>query len=162
VRAASPLFAKRFVECVCPVWGPIVPSTTAVAMQSSPQGQSSDADGRTVLVVDDEASIRHLVTDILAGEGYRVQAAANGMEALDVLAERQPRLVLLDMRMPIMDGWSLAHEIRARELPVKIVVMTAAHSARLWAEEIEADGYLAKPFPLAALVKEVARHCAKP
>lgn len=113
----------------------------------------------TVLAVDDDPSILDLMTDILSEEGYRVLRAQNGAEALDVLGTARPCLVLLDMRMPTLDGWGFASALKERGLRYPIVVVTAAESARAWAEEIGADAYLAKPFQLSDLLSVVDRIC---
>jgi CheY-like chemotaxis protein len=110
-----------------------------------------------VLVVDDDTSILDTVTAILSGEGYDVVSAATGQEALDAVARKQPLLILLDMRMPIMDGWAVARALRAQGNSVPIVVMTAAESAKRWADEVGAEGYLAKPFGLDELLLIVER-----
>ena len=111
----------------------------------------------TVLVVDDDTSILDTVTSILSGEGYDVVSAASGQEALDAVALKQPLLILLDMRMPIMDGWAVARALRAQGNSVPIIVMTAAESAKRWADEVGAEGYLAKPFGLDELLTIVER-----
>jgi CheY-like chemotaxis protein len=111
----------------------------------------------TVLVVDDDASILDTVSAILSGEGYDVVSAASGQEALDAVAREQPRVILLDMRMPIMDGWAVARALRSQGISVPIVVMTAAESAQRWADEVGAEGYLAKPFGLDELLATVER-----
>ena len=108
-----------------------------------------------ILVVDDDESIRTTVSDVLDLEGFRVVTAANGAEALERVAQSQPAVVLLDMRMPVMDGWAFAHEVAVRGIRVPILVMTAADNARAWAEEIGADGYVAKPFDLNELISAV-------
>ena len=108
-----------------------------------------------ILVVDDEPSIRTLVEDCLMTEGYQVQTATNGAEALRAVERSRPALVLLDMRMPILDGWGFAQAVKERGLDLPIVVMTAAQDARRWAEEIGANGYLAKPFDLDDLLGAV-------
>ena len=110
-----------------------------------------------ILVVDDDDAIRQTVAEILEIEGYRVAAAANGQEALERVGEVKPSLVLLDMRMPIMDGWGFARELRQRGIKLPILVMTAAQNARSLAEEIGADGYVAKPFDLDDLLGKVER-----
>ena len=115
---------------------------------------SSDS---SILVVDDDLSIRHTVSEILEMEGYAVKTASDGAEALAMVERARPALVLLDMRMPVMDGWGFAREIRARGLHLSILVMTAAQDARNWAQEIGADGYLAKPFELMDLLNAVER-----
>jgi CheY-like chemotaxis protein len=111
----------------------------------------------TVLVVDDDTSILDTVTSILSGEGYDVVSAATGEEALDAVARTRPLLILLDMRMPVMDGWAVARALRAQGNRVPIVVMTAAESAKRWADEVGAEGYLAKPFGLDELLSIVER-----
>ena len=111
----------------------------------------------TVLVVDDDTSILDTVTSILTGEGYDVVSAATGEEALAAVARTQPRLILLDMRMPVMDGWAVARALREQGINVPIVVMTAAESAKRWADEVGAQGYLAKPFGLDDLLATVER-----
>ena len=110
---------------------------------------------RPILVVDDDSSIRETVSEVLNMEGYRVQTARNGLEALRAIEDRAPRLVLLDMRMPLLDGWGFARALRERGLDLPIVVMTAARDARRWAQEIGARGYLAKPFELGDLLSAV-------
>lgn len=116
-----------------------------------------DAHQNTVLVVDDDTSILDTVSSILSGEGYDVVSAATGQEALAAVARKQPLLILLDMRMPIMDGWAVARALREQGINVPIVVMTAAESAKRWADEVGAEGYLAKPFGLDELLATVGR-----
>ena len=116
-----------------------------------------DGQHDTVLVVDDDTSILDTVSSILTGEGYYVVSAATGEEALAAVARKQPALILLDMRMPVMDGWAVARALRAQGIKVPIVVMTAAESAKRWADEVGAEGYLAKPFGLDDLLATVER-----
>lgn len=111
----------------------------------------------TVLVVDDDTSILDTVSAILSGEGYDVVSAATGQEALAAVARKQPLLILLDMRMPVMDGWAVARSLREQGINVPIVVMTAAESAKRWADEVGAEGFLAKPFGLDELLSTVER-----
>jgi CheY-like chemotaxis protein len=68
-----------------------------------------------------------------------------------------PELMLLDMRMPVLDGWGVARELKARGIRLPILVMTAAQNARHWADEIGAAGYVAKPFELPELMSAVER-----
>ncbi|MEN9937681.1 MAG: chemotaxis protein CheY [Chloroflexota bacterium] len=110
-----------------------------------------------ILVIDDDPSIRDVVAAALDDEGYTVLSAANGAEALEVLEQIVPVLVLLDMRMPVMDGWSFARVLRERGIRLPVIVMTAAQDARQWAEEVGASAYVAKPFDLGELLDVVAR-----
>ncbi|HEX9267191.1 MAG TPA: response regulator [Candidatus Limnocylindria bacterium] len=106
--------------------------------------------------MDDDPSIVAVVSDILIAEGHEVVSAENGAEAL--MKANGEALVLLDMRMPVLDGWGFAREFRASGKRSPIVVMTAAENARRWAEEIGAEGYLAKPFEIDALIAAVERY----
>jgi two-component system, chemotaxis family, chemotaxis protein CheY len=112
-----------------------------------------------ILVVDDDPTILATVADALDLEGYPVVTAANGAEALAALESEASRasLVLLDMRMPVLDGWGFMRAIRERGLSLSVVVMTAAADARRWAREIGAHGVLAKPFELDELIAAVQR-----
>ena len=117
----------------------------------------------TVLVVDDDAAIRQFVEMALADQGYRVLTAEHGQAALQVLGSASPGLILLDMRMPVMDGWAFAKAYRRTSPPhAPIVVLTAARDAALYARQIEADAFLAKPFDLRDLMALVARFADGP
>jgi CheY-like chemotaxis protein len=114
---------------------------------------------RTILVVDDDVDLRMMVVLVLETAGYAVVAASDGLEALDRLRARLPDLMLLDMRMPRMDGWELGKRVRStygHKIPV--VVMTAAERAEKRAMEIGADDFVAKPFDVDTLLRTVARH----
>jgi CheY-like chemotaxis protein len=110
-----------------------------------------------VLVVDDEPGIRETVTAMLEIEGYDVAEAKDGADALAQVEARQPDVILLDMRMPVLDGWAFAAELRARDLAIPIVVMTAARDAARWAGEIAATAFVAKPFGFDDLLQAVER-----
>lgn len=110
-----------------------------------------------VLIVDDEPDIRATVSAMLEIEGYDVTEAANGADALQAFEERTPDVILLDMRMPVLDGWGFAAELRRRGYPTPIVVMTAARDAAHWAAEISASAFVAKPFGFDDLLSAVER-----
>ncbi|MDQ2998099.1 MAG: response regulator [Chloroflexota bacterium] len=112
---------------------------------------------RPILIIDDDPAIRATVAEILESEGYSVATASNGADGLQSLDRLDPVLVLLDMRMPILDGWGFARALQARGIQVPILVMTAAQDARRWAREINAEGYVAKPFDLLDLLDAVGR-----
>lgn len=117
-----------------------------------------DGNGRgPILVVDDEQDILDMLRELLVAEGYDVVVARDGLDALDAVTRVRPSLILLDMRMPRMDGWRFAEEARRRGVAVPIVVMTAAQSARKWADEIEADDHIAKPFNIDEILDKVGR-----
>ena len=120
----------------------------------SAAGSSSDA---PVPVVDDDLTIVDIVRETLEFENIPVMTASNGREALECVEKVRPSVVLLDMRIPVMDGWQFASNARARGLKLSIVVMTAAHDAGKWAKEIGATDYLEKPFDLENLLAVVER-----
>ncbi len=116
-----------------------------------------------VLVVEDDPDLLALMEMILVDAGHRVFTAPEGAAALARVAEEMPGVILLDMRMPGMNGWEFAREFRARHgRGCPIVVVTAAENARQRAEEIGADGWLAKPFDLHDVIAEVERHVGAP
>jgi DNA-binding response OmpR family regulator len=110
-------------------------------------------------VVDDDETIRITVWETLDMEGYPVRMASDGAEGLRYAEQVQPRVVLLDMRMPVLDGWGFARGLAERGLAPAILVMSAAADARRWATEIGASGVLPKPFELDELLALVERHC---
>jgi two-component system chemotaxis response regulator CheY len=115
-------------------------------------------DQRPVLVVDDDPALREVIQWSLVDEGYPVVTAGNGVEALERVHEGQPLLILLDMRMPIMDGWGFARAYREQPgAHAPIVVITAARDAAEWAQQVDAAGFLAKPFAIEDLLDTVKR-----
>jgi DNA-binding response OmpR family regulator len=104
----------------------------------------------TILVVDDDPSIRALLTDVLEIEGFTVRAAEDGFAALRMVAAEQPDCVVLDVMMPGMDGHAVLQRLRATEggaaLPV-VMLTAAADDAQAWQAWSEGvDYFLAKPF----------------
>ena len=113
----------------------------------------------SILIVEDDDDLRDLVRTMLELEGFDVRTAQHGREALDRVAEHMPDLILLDIKMPVMDGRSFAVEFKARHGGlVPIVVMTAAEHAANRAQEVGAMGWLSKPFAFDELVKTVRSH----
>lgn len=116
---------------------------------------------RSVLVVEDDPDLLALLEMILADAGHAVRTAPEGAAALARVAEELPGVILLDMRMPGMNGWDFAREFRARHgRACPIVVVTAAENARARAEEIGAEGWLSKPFELQDVLETVERQLA--
>jgi CheY-like chemotaxis protein len=120
-----------------------------------------------VLVVDDDPVIRSTVAELLLDEGYEVDQAADGAEALATVGRSAPDVIVLDLMMPVLDGWAFVE--RCRELPVArdvpIVVMSATHSLHESAERLHAMGVravVAKPFDVDALIAIVQRYAPLP
>jgi two-component system, chemotaxis family, chemotaxis protein CheY len=110
-----------------------------------------------ILVVDDDEGILDVVLMTLDFQGYTTRSARDGAEALAIVERELPGLVLLDMRMPVLDGWGFTRALAERGIHVPVVVMTAAQDARRWADEIGAAAYVEKPFDLRKLVETVER-----
>jgi DNA-binding response OmpR family regulator len=107
-----------------------------------------------VLVVDDDPDILDALSEILEVEGYEVQRARNGREALQRIEQDMPDLVLLDLMMPVMDGWEFARSLAPGARP-PIIVLSADRNVSSKAKEIGALGWLAKPFELSELLAAV-------
>jgi CheY-like chemotaxis protein len=109
-----------------------------------------------ILIIDDDPAIRATIAEVLTDEGYRVESVINGAEGLAAIERALPALVLLDMRMPVLDGWGFARLLRERGIVLPLVVMTAAQDAVRWSQEIGARWALAKPFDLDDVLQVVA------
>ena len=113
-----------------------------------------------VLVVEDHADLREMLAVLLEAEGYTVQTARNGAEALKCLDAEQPSVILLDLMMPVMTG----DEFRVRQLAdprhkhVPVICMTAAHDGLDRAERINANAYFQKPVDFERLLGAVREH----
>ena len=114
---------------------------------------------KTVLVVDDDQDLLNLVALVLETDGFKVQTAADGRAGLAAVELGMPDLILLDMKMPVMNGWEFASEYHARyNGQAPIVVLTAAEDAKRRAKEVGAVGWIGKPFDLDTLVEVVRQH----
>jgi two-component system, chemotaxis family, chemotaxis protein CheY len=111
----------------------------------------------TVLVVDDDPDIRESLRDLLENEGYRVRMAENGAEAVAVMEAEPPCFVILDLMMPVMDGWEVAGRMRDEErlasIPVCVVTATPE-----WAPADSAC-VMCKPIDAATLLALVHERC---
>ena len=118
-----------------------------------------------VLVVDDSITVRRVTQRLLRREGYRVALAADGLQALERLAEERPAVVLSDIEMPRMDGFDLARNIRndakLRDLPIIMITSRIAEKHREHAKELGVDHYLGKPYSEEELLALVRQYCAQ-
>lgn len=116
------------------------------------------ARARRLLVVDDDLDIREVVGSMLEMEGYDVRLAEHGLDALAQLESFEPDLILLDVRMPVMDGAEFLRRLRARSAaPPPVVLMSAYTDVRDTAAELAVQDVLAKPFQLDELLEKVGR-----
>src|SRR5436190_21702833 len=121
--------------------------------------RSTEKPRRRVLIVDDEAGFRAGVADLLTMEGYQVTTAGDAVEAVHMLPEIKPEIILLDLRMPLLDGEAFLRGLRGlpatRQVPV--VLISAKDELAAVAARVGAAGYLAKPFEAAQLLALIER-----
>ena len=112
--------------------------------------------GNRVLVVDDDPDIRALLVTALADDGYLAESAQNGRDALEVLDHFDADVVVLDLMMPVMDGWTFAARMKERRA-IPIVVLSAASDLTRQAANLGAADVVRKPFDLETLLPTIAR-----
>ena len=106
-----------------------------------------------ILIVDDQAGIRNLLSVVLEEDNYKIATAANGEEGVRLAADLQPELVLMDIKMPVMDGIEALKRIRSVNKNVKIIIMTAYGEANAVKNLLKygCTGYIMKPFDIIKL-----------
>jgi len=148
-----------------------VASNAGAALPAAPEAVVEAAAERPplVLVVDDSLTVRRVTQRLLLREGYRVELAKDGLDALEKLAAERPALMLSDIEMPRMDGFDLVRNVRAdarlADLPVVMITSRIAQKHRDHAAELGVDAYLGKPYDeatLLALIERLARAATMP
>jgi two-component system, chemotaxis family, chemotaxis protein CheY len=131
----------------------------SVAHQSQPRLLPHRPQPRHVLVVDDDAGIRSVVADAFEMEGYQVVTARNGAEALERVRASRPDAIVVDLMMPIMDGWQFLEACRKDGLceGTPVVVMSAYRFLAEISSDLGASACIAKPFDLDVLLGAVER-----
>jgi DNA-binding response OmpR family regulator len=110
----------------------------------------------TILVVDDQSSVRQLMQDYLSEQGFRVVTAADGQEALYSARHEQPNLILLDIMMPKMDGYQFLRQYRQeRQTPVIIITAREEETDAVLGLDLGADDYVIKPFRMRELMARI-------
>jgi CheY-like chemotaxis protein len=114
-------------------------------------------EAKDILVVEDEAYLCDLIADVLESDGHKARKASNGREALAMLEERRPQLILLDLMMPIMDGWEFITVLKSRPqwADVPVIIITAIYDARRTQLETGAKAVITKPFDIDQLAELV-------
>src|SRR5258708_8997902 len=124
--------------------------TTTVPTIPTMKPTATPASGKYILVVDDSPSVRRVVGNMLKQNGWEVQVARDGVEALEMITRETPAAVLLDIEMPRMDGYELMATVRAQEqyrtLPLVILTSRAATKHQQHAMQLGASAYLVKPY----------------
>ena len=112
--------------------------------------------GRRVLVVDDDPDIRELIVSVLSDDGYEAVSARDGRDALEVLDRWPADVIVLDLMMPVMDGWTFAARMKEK-WAIPIVVLSAATEVRKHADQLGAADVIPKPFDIDTLLPCIAR-----
>jgi DNA-binding response OmpR family regulator len=107
-----------------------------------------------ILIVEDDASVRQLITSTISAEGWETSSAGDGEAALHELEAHPVDVILLDLQMPVMDGWTFFRELRALPSSVPVIIMSAQGSKQAQ-RELGADDALDKPFDPDALIEHV-------
>lgn len=115
----------------------------------------------TVFIIEDDPDTRDMLARFLEMEGYQVELAANGRQALDQLSNGAPAsVIVLDLMMPVMDGWEFrrrqVEDTRLKQIPT--IVVSAAGRDRM--AQISADAYLSKPLDMDELLQRVSQFCS--
>jgi two-component system chemotaxis response regulator CheY len=120
------------------------------------------AESRTVLIVDDDPGVLEVLDLALSAEGYQVILARNGREALDRAVAFRPDLMLVDLMMPVMDGWQFVRACREKEwsAATPVIILSAARNVEQAANELGVQAVVPKPFNLDHLLNLVAQHAA--
>ena len=110
----------------------------------------------TVLVIEDDQAISDIVTRVLSNEGFKTHAAYDGAQGLDAYQMTLLDLIILDVKMPVMDGWeTLTRLRRTSEVPVIMLTVYSAKQDIIKGLELGADDYLVKPFGIRELIARV-------
>ena len=119
--------------------------------------------GQYILVVDDDDDFREALGEVLTGAGYPVQQAENGEVALRRVAEEAPGIVLLDLKMPVLDGWGVMERMRAdaRTAAVPILILSA-YGFEWEAELLGAQGYISKSVGMDEILDRVRKAAGPP
>ena len=125
-------------------------------METDYMGKQGSVMPKKILIVEDEANIRELLRLYLEREGYTVIEAENGVEGIKQWKSEKPDMLLLDVMMPVMDGWTVCKEIRA-ESDVPIIMLTAKGETadRVSGLEMGADDYIVKPLEMPEVIARV-------
>lgn len=119
-----------------------------------------------LLIVDDEQRIREMIREYINPEEYEIDEAADGVEAINLFKQQEYSLIILDVMMPKMDGWSVCREIRkTSRIPVIMLTARGEEYDKLFGFELGVDDYIVKPFSpkeLLARIKAIIRRSSLP
>jgi hypothetical protein len=131
-------------------------------MKNKEQIASGPAPVKTILLVDDDASVRETLTRVLEAEGYLVRSAANGPDAIRIADSDSPDLVLLDLNLPDQSGWAIGERLSANNPLLSIIVITARPNQLFTALNAGVAALLEKPFDYPKLLETIATALEEP
>ena len=117
----------------------------------------ADEESKDVLVVEDESYLCELIADVLESEGHIARKASNGQEAIELIREHPPQLILLDLMMPVMNGWEFMQALRDNPEwdGIPVVLITAVYDVKRTKMQTEAKAVLTKPFDIDDVIQIV-------
>ena len=119
---------------------------------------------KRILVVEDQEDNRQILRDLLSSAGFEMIEAENGQEALDAVARKRPDLILMDIQLPVMDGYEATRRIKAdaalKAIPVIVVTSYALSGDETKARAAGCDDYVTKPYSPRALLAKIRQHLA--
>ena len=132
------------------------------AIESAEEVATVDNGQKQILVVDDDPLVVKILRDPLKRAGYDVRVASHGLEALQKVKERRPDLIILDILMPLLDGFKVARLLkfdkRYKDIPIIVLTSRATAGERKMGEQVGADEFLYKPFRLPQIMGIVQRY----
>ena len=126
-----------------------------------PLVEESPARSKTVLIADDDASVCQMLGRVLESEQYKVVRAKTGLDAAAIFLAAPPDLVLLDLNMPVKDGWEAFHLMHAAKPTIPIIIITARPSQQEQATRMGADALMEKPLDLSVLLGTIGKLLAE-
>jgi CheY-like chemotaxis protein len=130
--------------------------------QNAHQARDSTNGRKRVLVVDDDPLVVKILRDPLERAGYDVNVASHGLEALKKVKEKRPDLIILDILMPLLDGFKVARLLkfdkRFKDIPIIVLTSRATEGERKMGEQVGANEFLYKPFRLPQVLDVVQRY----
>ena len=119
--------------------------------------------GPCILIVDDDANVRDFLAQLISDAGYATVTAANGRDALEAMRTDRPRIVLLDLQMPVMDGWEFRkHQLQDPAIAgVTVIAVTGHHDPGLVTEQLGVR-CVSKPIQFSELLGELQQACERP
>jgi len=122
------------------------------------RADSGDGQRPRILVVDDDDAMCELLRQALSDQGYAVATVSHGAAALELVKHHKPAVMLVDLRMPIMDGWAFVEQYRRNaDPPAAIVLLSAVKDLEATAKRLGVEAYVRKPFQLEELTVVVQR-----